>query len=206
VQVAHGDRVTTRTTFQFKDGSLDDETTVFTQRQTFHLISDRHIQRGPSFPKPMDTLVEGNGNVTIRAGGDKDKVETNHMDLPADISNGLEFIELCNLRPADTEAKVALVAPSGKGRLVHLAIKPDGDDTVDVMGMRRKVIVYRIHIDLGGVAAVVAPVIGKQPDDIRVWVLDGPAPLVVRIEAQMYEGGPVWRIEQTAASFPGEPR
>src|ERR1700722_19360871 len=41
-----GNRITSRTTFHFKDGSTDDETTVFSQRHTFQLISDRHIQKG----------------------------------------------------------------------------------------------------------------------------------------------------------------
>src|ERR1700679_4120021 len=43
-QVVRGSRVTSRTVFHFKDGSIDDETTVFSQRHTFHLISDHRIQ------------------------------------------------------------------------------------------------------------------------------------------------------------------
>jgi len=46
--------VSCRTIFTFKDGSVDDETTVFSQRHTFRLISYHHIQKGPSFPHPMD--------------------------------------------------------------------------------------------------------------------------------------------------------
>ncbi|MGB9257075.1 MAG: hypothetical protein WCC25_19700, partial [Candidatus Korobacteraceae bacterium] len=34
-QVMQGNRVKLRTLFQFKDGSIDDETTVFSQRRTF---------------------------------------------------------------------------------------------------------------------------------------------------------------------------
>ena len=52
IEVVHGDRVTSHLTFHFKDGSLDDETTVYTQRGVFRLISDHHIQRGPYFPAP----------------------------------------------------------------------------------------------------------------------------------------------------------
>src|SRR5438270_13317990 len=57
-QVVRGDRVTARLLFRFKDGSVDDETTVFTQRGNFQLISDRHIQQGPSFPQPMDLSID----------------------------------------------------------------------------------------------------------------------------------------------------
>src|ERR1700739_4537701 len=38
-QVVRGDRVTSRLLFRFKDGSVDDETTVFSQRGNFHLIT-----------------------------------------------------------------------------------------------------------------------------------------------------------------------
>src|SRR5882757_10259104 len=53
-QVARGDRVTNHSVFHFKDGSLHEETVVFSQRHNFQLISDRLIQKGPSFPHPMD--------------------------------------------------------------------------------------------------------------------------------------------------------
>ncbi len=47
IQVAHGERVTTETIFHFKDGSVDDETTVYGQRRTLQLISYHHVQNGP---------------------------------------------------------------------------------------------------------------------------------------------------------------
>src|SRR5215472_12448461 len=42
-RVVRGDRITSRIVFHFKDGSIDDETTVFSQRRVFQLITDRHI-------------------------------------------------------------------------------------------------------------------------------------------------------------------
>src|SRR5260221_11580099 len=50
VQVPHGDRINSRIVFRFKDGSIDDEATVYSQNGVFRLISDHHVQRGPSFP------------------------------------------------------------------------------------------------------------------------------------------------------------
>ena len=47
IQVARGDRVTSRLVFHFKDGSLRDETSVFSQRQNFRLISNHLVQKGP---------------------------------------------------------------------------------------------------------------------------------------------------------------
>src|SRR4029077_3016491 len=46
IQTAHGDRVTARLTFRFKDGSIHDETAVFSQRQVFRLVSDHLVQKG----------------------------------------------------------------------------------------------------------------------------------------------------------------
>ncbi|MDT7812613.1 MAG: hypothetical protein QOJ42_2529, partial [Acidobacteriaceae bacterium] len=57
-QVVHRDRVTSRLLFRFKDGSVDDETAVFSQRANFQLITDHHIQKGPSFPQPMDLSID----------------------------------------------------------------------------------------------------------------------------------------------------
>src|SRR5258708_7553514 len=54
IQRAQGDRVTTRLVFRFKDGSLRDETSVFSQRGTFRLISSHLVQKGPSFPQPLE--------------------------------------------------------------------------------------------------------------------------------------------------------
>jgi hypothetical protein len=45
IQVAHGDRVTCRLVFHFKDGSIHDETAVFSQRRNFRLLSDHLVHR-----------------------------------------------------------------------------------------------------------------------------------------------------------------
>src|SRR4051794_24117887 len=50
MQNARGARVTSRLVFRFKDGSLHDETAVFAQRQSFRLLTDHVVQKGPSFP------------------------------------------------------------------------------------------------------------------------------------------------------------
>ena len=55
-QVARGDRVTTQLVFRFKDGSRQEETTVFSQRGNFRLISYHMVQNGPSFKNASDSL------------------------------------------------------------------------------------------------------------------------------------------------------
>jgi hypothetical protein len=82
IQVAHGGQVTTRVLFHFKDGSIDDETTVFSQRRNFQLMTDHHIQKGPFFPHPMDVLIDSrNSQVTVRSVGKdgNEEVKTDHL-------------------------------------------------------------------------------------------------------------------------------
>jgi hypothetical protein len=200
VQVVHGNRVTSRLTFHFRDGSLDDETTVFTQRGVFRLVSNHHIQRGPSFPKPLDMLIDAaTGQVTSR---DKDGKSTqDHLDLPADIANGLPLILLLNLDPAAPPTRLSMIAPTEKPRLVHLLVAGEGEDSLTIGGIPHKATNFRIKIELGGVTGFVAPIVGKQPSDIHLWVLGGEAPAFVREEGQFYEGGPVWRVELTTPVF-----
>lgn len=201
VQVSHGDRVTTRLTFHFRDGSLDDETTVFSQRKVFQLISDRHVQHGPSFPKPLDMFVDvAAGQITSR---DKDGKSTQeHIDFAPDICNGLPLILLLNIDPTTPFTRLSMVAPTAKTRLIHIAISPEGEDSFSIGGVRRKATNYRIKIELGGITGAVAPIVGKQPSDIHVWILGGEAPAFVKEEGQFYEGGPIWRIELASPVFP----
>lgn len=205
IQTAVGDRVTTRLVFHFLDSSVDDESTTYTQRGTLHMVTDHHIQKGPFFPKPIDVLVDAaTGQVTTRS-IDKDgheKVDVDHKDLPPDTYNGMVGTVLLNT-PRDTAAfKIALLAPTGKGRLVKLAITRDQPGTFYAVGLPRRAQIFRIKVELGGVAGVVAPVIGKQPADTLVWIFEGEAPALIREVGQLYEGSPIVSIEVSGSSFP----
>jgi hypothetical protein len=204
-QLAEGDRVTAHLVYHFRDGSLDDETTVFTQHNTFQLVSDHHVQRGPFFPKPSDITVEANGQVTTvtPAKDGTSKTETQHIDLPPDVSNGMIGTLLPNVDPSAPSFKLGQVVPSGgKARLIHLAITPAYQSSFTVAGVSRKATIYLMKLDLGGVAGVVAPVVGKQPSDIVIWVLEGNPPLFVREIGQLSEDGPIISIEFAGATFP----
>jgi hypothetical protein len=201
IQVAHGEQITSRLTFHFRDGSLDDETTVFTQRKVFRLISDHHIQRGPSFTKPLDMLINAaTGQITSR---DKDgKTTQDHFDLAPDVANGLPLVLLLNLDPTAPPTRLSMIAPTARPRLVHILLAGEEDDPLSIGGIRHKATNFRIKIELGGVTGLVAPIVGKQPSDIHVWILGGEAPAFVKEEGQFYEGGPIWRIELTSPVFP----
>ena len=150
VQVAHGDRVTSRLTFKFRDGSLDDEIAIYSQRKVFRLISDHHIQRGPSFPKPLDMFIDArSGQVTSRnvVSHNKDQKTTqDHLDLDPDICNGLLLPILLNLNQAHSPIRLPMVAPTSKPRLVHIVIASDSEDAISIGGIRRKATNYAIKV------------------------------------------------------------
>jgi hypothetical protein len=200
IQVVQGDRLVSNLIFRFKDGSVDDETTVFSQHRNFQLLSDHHVQRGPSFPHPMDVSIDASaGQVTVRSTeGGKEKVEKQHLDLPPDLANGLILTLLKNIRPDAPETKVSYVAVTPKPRLVKLAITHQGEETFWAAGARHRAMNYDIKAELGGLAGVVAPLLGKQPKDTHVWILGGKAPAFVRMEGPLYQGGPLWRVELTS--------
>jgi hypothetical protein len=208
-QVVRGDRVTSRLVFRFKDGSVDDETTVFTQRGNFKLITDHHVQKGPSFPQPMDVSIDvPSGQVTVRSTGKngKEEVRSEHLDLPPDLVNGLILSIMKNVLPEAPETKVSMVVTTPKPRLVKVAISPHGEEPFSLAGSHRKATRFQLKIELGGVAGVVAPLIGKAPPEVHIWIIGGQAPAFVREEGPLYQGGPVWTIQLTSPAWPDLPQ
>lgn len=199
-QTIHGERAVSHLTFHFKDGSIDDETAVFSQRGHFRVIRDHHIQRGPVFQKPTDMLIDAaTGQVTVRyKDKNQEKVETEHLDLPPDLANGIMLDVLKNISPDTKETKLSYVAADPKPRLVQLSIKPAGEETFSVARTPHKAMRFTVKVELGGLTGVIAPLIGKQPADASVWVSAGEVPAFVKLEGPLYLGGPTWTVEMTS--------
>ena len=208
IQVAHGNRVTNHLMFRFRDGSVRDETAIFSQRGTFRLLNYHLMQKGPAFQRPMEVLVDSStGQVRVRYTDEdaKEKVISDRLELPPDVANGMIFTLLKNVRPDGPPTAVSMVAATPKPRLVKLVVTPRGEEPFSIGGSRRKAIHYVIKVEIGGVAGVVAPLLGKQPPDIHVWILGGEAPAFVKSEGPLYLGGPIWRIELTSPVWPQVP-
>ena len=204
-QVAEGDRVTSHLSFHFKDGSVYDDTTIFSQRGSFRLLSDHLVQRGPSFKQPTETSVEASsGQLTVRYKDHdgKEKTLKERRNLPPDVANGLLFTLVKHIQPNVPQTTVSLVATTPKPRLVKLEILPEGKKAIESGNTKHETVRYVVKVKIGGVAGLVAPLLGKQPPDMHVWVLTGDAPAFVKLEGPLYAGGPVWRIElATPAGF-----
>jgi hypothetical protein len=205
IQYLRGGRVTSRLLLKFRDGSsVHDETTVFTQDGEFRLVSDRLVQKGPAFEKPMEVSVDvKTGMVTVQYTDDgKAKTVSEHMDLPPDLANGMVLTLIKNLDPKVPLTTVSMVAATPKPRLVKLAISPAGEEPFTVGGGQRKATCFVVHIELGGLAGLVAPLIGKQPPDTYVWVLEGDAPAFIGSRGPLAMGGPPWRLELASPTSP----
>ncbi|MGA7156002.1 MAG: hypothetical protein WBY53_04105 [Acidobacteriaceae bacterium] len=202
-EYAVGDRVTDHMVYRFRDGSLDDETTVFTQGKTFQFVSDHHVQRGKFFPTQSDITVEANGKVTMRTSGKDGKVkeDTTQMQVP-DLANGMVGTVVQNIPGDAAEFKLGMVVPAGKPRAIKLDISPDGERSFHIVRVAEKARIFRVKPELGGVAGVIAPIIGKQPGDIYLWVLEGEVPTIVRIVGPLAEGTATVSIELGGTSFP----
>ena len=206
IQVPHRSFISSRLVFHFRDGSVDDDLTTYSQNGVFRLIRDRHVQRGPSFPKPVDVTVDAEaGTITSRSAGEDGKEEVNveHLKIPPEISNGLTNTILSNIAQHSPETELAYVsAGTTKSRLVHLAIHPAGMEPMVVAGNRRQAMHFVIHVELGGMAGMIAPMIGEQPDDLHVWVVEGEVPVIVAEQGQLFQGGPIWRVELASPTWP----
>ena len=200
-----GDRVFSRLTFHFRDGSLDDETTVYTQRGVFRLVSDHHIQRGPYFSHPLDMEIDvGKGIVVMRTprNDGKDAASTDRIKMPPDLYNGLIPAVVQNLRTDAPETKISMIVAAPKPRLVTLAILPQVPTTFSLAGFPRKARAWEIRIELGGLAGVIAPVIGKQPPTIHAWTEDGEVPVFLRETGPLFEGGDILSINLIGPTWP----
>jgi hypothetical protein len=203
-QTCSGGRVRSRLVFRFRDGSRHEETTVFTQRKTFRLVSYRLSQRGPAFQTPMEVAVDGatgDVKVTYRKDGET-KVEAERMDLPPDLANGLVSVALKDAPPRTGGLALSLLVATPKPRLVRLAVTRDGEDAFYTSGAKRRAVRWRIKIELGGLAGVLAPLLGKEPADSFVWIHESEAPTFLRSEAPIALGGAAVHIELTGPRWP----
>src|SRR2546430_10773356 len=164
-QDARGDRVTTHLIFRFKDGSIYEDTTIFSQRGTFRLLSDHLILRGPSFKQPMDTSIDAStGQVKVRYTDDrgKEKVIAQRMELPPDVANGLLLTLMKDIKPSVPRTTVSMVATKPKPRLVKRTILPHREEPITVGGVRHKTTHPGVKKENGGLTGFLTRMMGNK--------------------------------------------
>jgi len=207
IQTAHGNRVTSQLVFRFKDGSLHDEHAVYSQQQQFRMVSYHLVQKGPSFPRPIDMSIDDRGQVTVQYTEDKGERKTaiDHIAVPVDLANGITLTLLKNIRPEAAPKELSMIVATPKPRLIKLKLTPSGDERFSTGHAGRKATHYVLKVDIGGLQGVIAPLVGKQPPDSHVWILQGEAPAFVRSEQPFFLGAPLWRIELESPVWTANP-
>jgi hypothetical protein len=196
-QRPRGDEIESRLLLQFKNGSVHDETTRFSQRGVFRLEAYRLVQRGPSFPGTEVSFDRKSGRYEAktheRPDGPADTA-SGELEMPADLYNGMALLTLKNLPPGEG-ATVQLAAFTPKPRLLRVALRREGEDRVVFAGNAKPATRFLVDLEIGGLTGVVASLVGKNPPDLRYWLVLGDIPAFARFEGAMFLNGPVWRVE-----------
>jgi hypothetical protein len=207
VQSPSGNRVTDTLSLHFADGSLYEETSVFSQSHNYRLLTYKQVMKGAAF-KTQETLSldTSTGAVNINSTGKDGKENTvsDKLSLPPDLANGILSMLLTEASP-QAEMTLSMLVSTPKPRIVKLKISPSGQDSFSVGGVGAKATHYIMKIDIGGIEGGVAKIVGKQPPPEDFWIAAGNAPVFLKSEGPLYEDGPVWRIELVSPVWPKAP-
>jgi hypothetical protein len=182
--------------FRFADGSLYDETVLYSQRRVFTLLRYRLIQRGPSFPLNLEASFDrrtAQYKVRYGNGAGREETLTGRLELPSDVYNGMIATLLKNLRRGANES-VHLVAFTPRPRLVQLHLTPVGDEVVRVGDASMRAARYQAKTELGGSIGFLASLMKKELPVLHYWIVPGEVPAFVRFEGPFFMEGPVWRV------------
>ena len=198
--VRDGD-IRSRLVFHFKDGSVHDETVVYSQRNVFTLQSYHLVQRGPAFLEDTEISLErasGKYRVKTRARKDgREKVLDGKLDLPLDVYNGMVPTVVKNLSIGAGET-VHMVAFTPAPKLIKLELAPAGDYKILVGGSEKAATRYVLKPILGIWLKLFASLLGRMPPDNHAWIVTADVPAFVKFEGPLYMNGPAWRIELTS--------
>lgn len=205
LQAGRDGKVESRMVFRFKDGSVFDETVVFTQKSVFTMQSYHLVQRGPAFSEDTEISLEratGKYRVKTKARKDgREEVLEGKLDLPPDVYNGMVLTVAKNLRKGVSET-VHIVAFTPKPLLIRLKLAPVGEHKVLVGELAKTATHYVFEPQPGMWLTLFATLLGRMPPDYHVWVVTDELPAFVRFEGPLYTMGPIWRIELTSPRWP----
>ena len=206
IQTVRGSRVNSRLILRYRDGSISDETTVFTQQKQFRVLTDRLIQKGPSFKTPLEaTMDRSRGLVTVKYTNDKgeQKVEEEKLEFPEDLANGILMPLTKNFIKTTIPESVSLIAITPKPMLIKVKFTNAGLEPFTFAGVKRNATHFILHPDIGGLKGLAAKIFGKQPPDAHIWIADGEAPAFIRAATSIATGDPLSVLELSGPVFQG---
>jgi hypothetical protein len=205
LQMRRGREVESRMLFHFKDGSVFEETVVFTQEQIFTMQSYRLLQRGPAFTEDTEISLErasGKYHVKTKARKDgREEMFDGKLELPPDVYNGMVLTVAKNLLKGASET-VHFVAFTPAPRLIQLELAPAGDQKVVIGELAQTATHYVFKPILGIGLKFFATLLGRMPPDNHAWIVTEGVPAFVRFEGPLYATGPIWRIDLTTPRWP----
>ncbi|HEU5201949.1 MAG TPA: hypothetical protein VFT92_04080 [Nitrospira sp.] len=205
--VKQEDLVESRLVFTFKDGSLHEEHVAFSQQRVFTLIRYQLIQRGPSFPKQIDVVMDrGTSTYRVRSNdgeNGKDEVLTGDVDVPKDAYNGMLITALLNL-PKGASEIVHVIAFTPEPSVIKLELAFTGEQSVRIGDQSRKALHYAFKPDIGPIRKFFGQVMGKLPADFHYdcYILGDEVPAFVQFEGPLQLMGPILRIELVSPRMP----
>jgi hypothetical protein len=205
LQVGRQGQVESRMVFRFKDGSVRDESVIFTQERVFTMQSYHLARRGPAFTEDTEISLErasGKYRVTTKARKNgREKVLNGTLDLPPDVYNGMIITVAKNLRKGASET-VHIVAFTPTPRLIQLELAPAGEDKVMIGELAKAATHYVLRPRLGSWLKLFATLLRRVPPDSHAWIVGDEPPAFVRFDGPLDTMGPVWRIETTSPRWP----
>jgi hypothetical protein len=131
---------------------------------------------------------------------DEPKSAEGTLEMPPDLYNGMALVVLKNLpEGASVSARMAVFLPTP--RLIRMELGPESQERVFVGAQARPAVRYLVNLEVGGVAGAIAALVGKDPPDLRYWLVTGPVPAFVRFQGAMFLNGPQWRVELTPVEW-----
>ncbi len=205
LQVAKGGEVESHIAFHFKDGSLLEESVVFTQDHVFALRSYHIVEHGPTFPEDMDARLERDGkyHVVSRSHKDgKEKTDDGRLSgMPDDTYSGMLLTVVKDLEGRPATVHVVVFTP--KPRVIEVELAPADREKVTIATAPKQAVHYFFKPHLHGFLKLFAKLTGKTPADDQGWFLTQPVPAFLRFEGQLVSNGPVWRIDLATPKLPG---
>jgi hypothetical protein len=205
LQIGRGAKVESRMVFRFNDGSLFDETVVFTQQRVFAMQSYHLVQRGPAFAEDTEiSLQRASGKYSVKTKSHKDGREeaiAGTLELPPDVYNGLVVTVVKNLAKGAT-ATVHLVAFTPKPLLIELELEPVGEHKMMVGQLTKSATHYMLKPHPGPWLEFFAKLLGRMPANYNVWIISEGAPAFARFEGPLNPIGAIWRMELTSPRWP----
>jgi len=203
LQIPQGANIKSRILLHFKDGSLHDETVVFSQQHQFVLQSYRLVQKGPSFQDEMDISLDrssGSYLVKVRGKGGEEKVLHGKLELPLDVYNGMVPTAVKNLHPGARDT-IHMVAFTPTPRVIELEIVPTHEERFLVGDLPKGALHYVLKPGLG-LLKIPAALVGRTPPDNHLWIVTADVPAFVRFDGPLAPDGPIWRIELASPVWP----